>query len=228
MTEYGQATPPVLLADSSTHGGTTGTVWDTNNHSLSLPLWTNNPGGVTNSAIHFHGLTSGQPQTEITTGNTNLFNFTTNSFTINVWLRPDNEGSFYLGNDTFLTNGWYLAGLATNSALIFGAETNGDNAITTINGVNGWPITSWNMVTITYDGTNNPLIYINGLVVPTTGTFVNPASSGNSLIFGLGVGPYGLNDLDGDIWLPQIWSKVLSPMDIANLYCNQLFGIRWP
>jgi len=83
-------------------------------------------------------------------------------------------------------------------------------------GFNGWPITSWNMVTITYDGTNNPLIYINGLVVPTTGTFVNPASSGNSLIFGLGVGPYGLNDLDGDIWLPQIWSKVLSPMDIAT------------
>jgi hypothetical protein len=38
----------------------------------------------------------------------------------------------------------------------------------------------------------------------------------------------GNNDYDGDLWLPQIWSTNLSPIDVANLYYRQKTGIPWP
>ena len=221
MTEYPSYEPTNQfdLADSSIDGEANGT-WHVN-----LPKtlqWQTNV--VPNNAIHFDGVS-----TSVNTSNSTNLNFTTNSFTINLWLLPENEGTYVMGNDSYLSNGWYLAGVINSSKLEFGAETNGaDNAIITANGVSGWPTTSWNMVTVTRAGTNTPWIYINGLQVATTGTFTDPASSANSLIFGLGVDSDGATDLDGNIWLPQIWSTNLSPTDVANLYLIQLSGVPWP
>jgi hypothetical protein len=66
-------------------------------------------------------------------------------------------------------------------------------------------------------------------VLETSYGFASPASSTNYLIFGLGTAnTNGVSDLDGDMWLPQIWSTNLSPSDIANLYYNQQNGIPWP
>jgi hypothetical protein len=60
-------------------------------------------------------------------------------------------------------------------------------------------------------------------------SFASPASSTNYLIFGLGTcSTNGLSDLDGDISRPQIWSNNLAPVDIANLYFNQVHGRPWP
>jgi hypothetical protein len=95
-------------------------------------------------------------------------------------------------------------------------------------GQSDWPATTWNMVTITRDNTNIPLIYINGAAVATTGTFTNPACSTNSLTFGTCVDSQGVHNLDGDIWLCQIWSTSLAQTNIAKLYCNQLSGVPWP
>ena len=82
------------------------------------------------------------------------------------------------------------------------------------------------MVTITRSGTNTPLIYINGRLTASTGSFANPASSTSSLVFG--VSKTGGNFLDGDIWEPQIWNTSLSATDVANLYMNQVSGVPWP
>jgi hypothetical protein len=235
MTEGGQTNIPLTLSNSAITGvAAKGTLWDTNEGGV---WWTNGPGGIANTAIHFHG-----ESTYITTSNSTLFNFTNNPFTINVWLRPSNGGSYYMGNDNYTNNGWYLSGNDPESSKIrFGGETyTNDHAIITQYGPQNWPsgpanwACAWNMVTITYDGTNTPLIYVNSALQATTNTFTSPSSSTNCLIFGLGAGPFGsnsssgTNDLDGDISRPQIWRTNLAPADVANLYYNQVHGSPWP
>jgi len=85
------------------------------------------------------------------------------------------------------------------------------------------------MLTITRDGTNTPLILINGQVWATTGVFANPASSGNNLVIGYGEdSEFGSVYLDGDIWMVQIWSEALPATSILILYTNQLSGNPWP
>ncbi len=223
MTEYATFpdAPEVFTNSASPGTNATGTAVYT--------AWTNGPNGLLNTAVHFHG-TGGSC---INTSNSSLFNFTTNPFTINLWLRPDNEGSYYMGNDTYNTNGWYLSGVQSNTPVRFGGETNGDHAIITIQHATNWPASTnstnaWNMVTVTYDGINQPLIYVNAQRWVTQYAFASPTSSTNCLIFGQGSSPYGPSDLDGDIWLPQIWSNSLAPNDILNLFFNQQHGVPWP
>jgi hypothetical protein len=63
---------------------------------------------------------------------------------------------------------------------------------------------------------------------PSSRTFASPAPSTNYLIFGHEAGSDGSDDYDGDLWLPQIWSNNLSPVDVANLYFRQAKGTNWP
>jgi hypothetical protein len=86
----------------------------------------------------------------------------------------------------------------------------------------------WHMVTLTCDGINAPLIYIDGKVSSPSNPFRIPASSTNYLVFGHEANSDGNNDFDGDMWLPQIWSTNLSPANIANLYYREKNGIPWP
>ena len=96
-------------------------------------------------------------------------------------------------------------------------------------GPNQTIVPAWDMVTVTYDGTNNLLIYLNAAIQQTTNSFASPAPSSKPLIFGFGTAnTNGPSDYDGDMWLPQIWSTNLSPSDIANLFQQQKFGIPWP
>ena len=170
--------------------------------------------------MHFNGVT-----TYIDTGNAALFNFTTNPFTINLWLLPLTANGFVLANGFFHGNGWFMS-VGNAYQVNFGAETfGGENVITTTSPVSGWP-TSYAMVTVTRDGIHVPLIYVNGSPVATSGSFVNPGSSGDSLL--VGVSKISSGYLDGDMALLQIWNTVLSPADVANLYINQLSGSPWP
>jgi hypothetical protein len=215
FTEHAQSNPPVYLADSSTYGGTIGTVTT----ATDLP-WVENQGGMPEAALHFNGVS-----TYIDTGNASLFNFTNNPFTINLWMLPLTANGFVLANGFFHGNGWFMS-VGNAYQLNFGAETFGaENVITTTSPVSGWP-TSYAMVTVTRDGIHAPLIYINGSLVETQGSFVNPGSSGNSLV--VGVSKISSDYLDGNIGLLQIWNTALAPADVANLYINQLSGNAWP
>lgn len=117
--------------------------------------------------------------------------------------------------------------------IVFGAETNGsENAILTSAIPNDWPGPGSNlhydMITITRDGANTPLTYVDGVLMATTGTFINPAPSTNSLILGYGTFASGTFSYDGNMWEPQIWSIALSPQQVANLFFNQRIGYPWP
>jgi hypothetical protein len=214
MTEQAQSNPPAYLADSSTHGGTTGTMF-----AINTVQWETNVASIPGTSLHFNGTA-----TYIDTSNTTLFNFTTNLFTINLWLMPLTANGYVMQNQTPLQNGWFL-NVGGSYSLNFGSDNNGtETAVSTGAGavINGL----FTMVTIVRTGPTNVLIYINGDQVATTGSFASPASSPNSLI--LGVDQAGDHHLDGNIWLTQIWSTPLSPTDISNLYFNQVTGVPWP
>jgi hypothetical protein len=197
-------------------------------------IWTSNVASLPDTAMHFHG--DAGNNNYIDTSNSVLFNFTTNSFTINLWFRPYQSGAFVMGNASYGASGWYLR-LAHNSTKIqFGAETNGqDYSIQTINGVNTWPagpdpsVANWNMLTVTREGTNTPTILINGQVWATIYRFTDPAPSTSSLRIGSGDdGDPANRYLDGDIWMVQMWDEALPATSVYILYGNQLSGIPWP
>jgi hypothetical protein len=216
MTEYPESNSPVSFTDSSTHGGTTGTMF-----LVGGLHWVTND--VPNNAIHFNGANS-----YLETSNSVLFNFTTNLFTINFWTEPLTANGYVMDNGIEALNGWYVR-VGGSYEIYFGTETNGvDAGLAT--GPGAAQVNAWNMVTIVRTGPTNALIYINGLQVPTTGSIISPAPSTNSLILGVNrIGPgFGTNYLDGDVWLTQIWGEPLPATSIANLYFNQASGHPWP
>jgi hypothetical protein len=214
MTESAQVNPPVYLSDSSTHGGTTGTV-----NSGYVLAWVTNVASIPETAIHFNGV-----GTQIDTSNSVLFNFTTNPFTVNFWARPLTAFGCLMENGIPAQNGWYI-NVGGSYQVIFGTENNGTDAeLTTAPGAA--QVNAWSMVTIVRTGPNNAVIYINGIQAATTGSVTSPASSPYGLIIGADIA--GAHYLDGDIWLPQIWGEALPPTAVANLYFMQLLGSPWP
>jgi hypothetical protein len=212
MTEHAQTNPPAFLADSSTHGGTTGTVFSGPSTKLQ---WVTNVAQIPQTALHFNGVS-----TYIDTSNSVLFDFTTNQFTVNLWARPLTENGTLMDNGFSLSNGWNIR-VGGAYQVLFGTET---NVISTGPGAaqNG----IFTMITIVRSGPTNAAIYINGIQAATTGSIVVPAPSTNSLLIGTDVAMSHF--LDGDIWLPQIWGEALAPTDIANLYFQQVLGQPWP
>ena len=214
MTESANSNPPVYLADSSTHGRTTGAAYAAN-----VLQWETNVASIPATSIHFNGTA-----TFIDTSNSFLFNFTTNLFTINLWVMPLTANGFLLENSTGETNGWFL-NVGGAYSLNFFEANNGANAFvsTSAGAVRNVLFT---MVTVVRTGPTNVVFYINGNRVATTGTFGDPAPSADSLI--VGVDRSGQHHLDGNIWLLQIWSSALPAGDVANLYFHQVTGVPWP
>ena len=239
MTKGTSSTNFPILNDSSIHGGTLG--YYLGAESL---LWTTNMAPQPYTALHFDGGNGTEPLgssvngSYIAASNTTLFNFTNSPFTINVWLMPYTGGGFIVGNNSLTNSGWSL--FLNNDQLEFAADnpniSGGENTIYT-GTIGGWPFTAgngayYNMVTVTGDGTNTPLIYVNASPMATglygSGPFQYPATSVNILTFGVGTNAQGVFEYDGDMWQPQIWSIALSPAQIATLYLEQQSGYPWP
>jgi hypothetical protein len=216
MTESNQTSVPIYLTNSANPEGLTGEY--PSNASI---IWTNAPTGESN-ALHFDGVSS-----YIDTRLSAPFDFTTNLFTVNLWVEPTSSTNHFLmqNQDSTGTNGWFLF-YDDAYRVIFATVTN------TVAGTNllrpqevGVQNANWDMVSVVRTSLTNAIIYLNGGAA-VSGYITSPASSTNTLK--LGVDPAFTNDLDGNLWLPQIWSTNLSPSDIANLYYNQRNGIRWP
>jgi Concanavalin A-like lectin/glucanases superfamily len=214
MTEgFTQSNPPVYLTDSSTHGGTTGTV-----NSGYVIAWVTNAASQPQTAIHFNGA-----NTELDTSNSTLFNFTTNLFSINIWARPLilNTQPVLIGNGSYLGTGWYVcvnpageAGIAANSP---GSST---YVATTVPATT---IGQWSMLTFVRTSTTGVSIYANGVLLPTTGSFANPAPCTDSLMMGAYHGADLI--LDGDIGTVRVYGRVLATNEISTLYYNGINGL---
>ena len=198
--------PPVYLADSSTHGGDPGTVT-----AADIPIqWVPNQNATPVSAIHFNG-----NSTMINAGNSPLFNFTTNLFSINIWVRNLTYPCPICGNGVYLSSGWYVIVNPSGEIVVAAENPGSDKYVATSSTVafNG----QWCMITVVRVDTSTVLIYRNALLQNTVGSYANPGPSSNDLIFGEN---YNGNHYDGDLGTIRIYSHPLSTNEINALYLN--------
>lgn len=168
-------------------------------------------------ALHFNG----QNTILYVTNSSTAFDFTSNPFTVNMWVWAYTGGGYLIQNGG-ITNGWFIREDGSES-VIFGSAIPG--AVSSISTGTGQLNTSLlEMLTCVWDGTHAS-IYVNG-VAEASGSLAAPAPSAYSLM--LGIDGAGANYFDGDIWLPQIWGSALTATDIANLYFQQVRGVPWP
>jgi len=214
MTEgFGPTNPPIYLSDSSIHGGTTGTV----SSCCGIP-WVPNAAGMPQAAVHFNGA-----NTELDTENNTLFNFTTNLFTVNIWVRPlvIETQPVVIGNGSYLGTGWYVCISPIGSAGIAANSPGNSTYVATAH-----PCTSptvWTMLTFVRTSTTSVSIYANGILQPTIGAFANPASCSDSLVIG---GYHGFPlILDGDIGVIRVYNRPLATNEISTLYNNGISGL---
>jgi hypothetical protein len=197
---------PDYIADSSAHGGTTGTITAVN-----VPIqWVPNQNGTPVSAVHFNGAS-----TKIDTGNSTLFEFTTNLFTVNIWVRNLTYPCPICGNGLYRTYGWYVDVNPAGEIVVAAENPGSDSYVATTSTVAF--AGQWTMVTAVRTGPTTVLIYANGLLQNTIGSFTNPTPCNNTLIFG---SDYYGNQYDGDLGTIRIYGRPLSPGEITALYQN--------
>jgi hypothetical protein len=203
----GNTNNPVLLADSSQHGGTSGMI--------SIPYaypWVMNQNGVA-QAWHYNG-----SATHLDTGNPTLFNFTTNLFSINLWVQPYGYNATFMCNGAYQSNGWQLT--ENSSGVIgLGAGNNGSEYTVYSQGAGIATVNQWTMLTVVRDGPTSVEMYQNGYQIPTVGVFTNPASSSSNLLFG--TDQTSLNDYDGDMGMVRIYARPISQLEIWQIYDNE-------
>jgi hypothetical protein len=220
---------PQTAYDSSTLGTNNGTIYGTpssngifwNNGITGIPgNLSDDPASNNYASLHFHG----QGVNWIDTQNTNLFQFTTNLFTINFWVVPYTAGETIMQCGSYRSNGWYITS-GGSYEIIFGTETNGNDTpvITSPGAANS---TTWAMVSIVRPTLTNAIIYINGLQ-KATDFITPPAPSPGSLLIGISPGAT-TNSFDGDMWGLQIWNEPLSPAAIGSLYLNTSKAVNYP
>jgi hypothetical protein len=218
--EYSYDYWPAPLKDSSILNNTN-VLYYSNQESPDPGAWVSGPNGVVNSALHFHGVGGSYADT----GDSNDFAFTANSYTIALWVRPLTGGGTFLSCGVAGTNGWCV-NEDVNYNLFFNTYTNG---VTT--SVGSIPVhnDAYHAILISVSNGTNVCMYRDGVAFATGAVNVPAPSGTNTLMLGrqnLG-GSFG-NTLDGNIWMPQIWSRNLSVANAVILYMNQENGASWP
>jgi hypothetical protein len=186
-------------------------------------VWINGPGGIVDSALHWHGVDGSYADT----GDSNHFAFTTNSYSVSFWAEPDTGGGTFFSCGVNNTNGWYI----NENATYYLSMNTCSNGTTTSVGGGAVPVynNAWHNVVVSVANGTNCTIFRDGLMA-ASGLLALPAPPGtNTLVLGeQNVGPYFWNVLDGNMWLAQIWSRNLSAADATVIYLNQLGGTPWP
>jgi hypothetical protein len=205
---FGPTTPPVLLADSSSHGGTTGYL-----NSIVPIAWDPDQGGSPNAAIYFDGVS-----TSLDTENNTLFNFTTNLFTLNMWVRPLSYNPILAGNGTWAGSGWFFGLNGYGAAVMVANYPGGGTYVGT--SPNVVAPGQWCMLTAVRTDTSTILIYKNAVLQATTGSFANPAPCTDSMVLGDYHG--GGIHYNGDMGVVRIYDRALSVTEIGSLYTNSV------
>jgi hypothetical protein len=205
---FGPTTPPVLLADSSSHGGTTGTL-----NSTVPVVWDADEGGSPNAAISFNG-----NSTSLDTENNTLFNFTTNLFTLNMWVRPLAYNPILAGNGIWANTGWFFGLNGAGAAVIVASSPGAGTYVGTGPGV--VPLGQWSMLTAVRTDASTVLIYKNAVLQATSGSFANPTSCTDSLL----IGDYHGGGIHyfGDMGVVRIYDRPLATNEITSLYTNSV------
>lgn len=218
---YSYSNWPATLVDSSSLASTNIVYSDPTPHDGSA--WVPGPGGITNSTLHFHGVFPSYIETHDDTD----FAFTNQNYSINFWTRPQTASGTFMSCGINNQSGWAILENGIYDAYFY-TYSNGTSSA--IGGGNlSVQNSSWNDICITVSNGTNVSAYWNGGLA-YSGTVNLPLSSGtNTLWIGQqNLGGGSENNLDGDIWEPQIWNTALSPNDVSKLYYQQINGTPWP
>jgi hypothetical protein len=151
------------------------------------------------------------------------------SFTVSAWVKPNALVSNYVRIvESFYQTGFYLGTNSTGTAFewmvkdpsVVSSATGGTVTVGT------WPNTGWQMVTGTYDSSNNGRLYVNGTQVGTTQAFANPGTTALNVGIGwcstsstVGCSPNSPNNAwDGQIQGVRIYGRALSQAEIQAIW----------
>lgn len=141
--------------------------------------------------------------------------FTTESFSLAMWIEPGLPGNRYLFARGLTLQDGYTFYYNTQEALSFSTNQTGVAQHTT--GTAGEiVVNTWCLAGVTRSGAT-ARIYLNGVESTSTyGTHVHPLTSARNLYIGradLGAGPY-----DGDVWRPRIWDRALTAAEMKSIF----------
>jgi PKD repeat protein len=167
--------------------------------------------GNENSAYYFNGGTD-----NITLGDILDEVFTTNKFSINMWVKPENIMSNNPGNYGMLMSKWHTSPGATNNSfilygrnLLFVTANNQAGAM-----LNSPELNSWSMVTVSVN-LGVASIYLNGQLVGSSSNHVSLASTFSLIIGNLHNGVYGFK---GSVDEVRIYNRPLIQDEVKKLY----------
>ncbi len=176
-----------------------------------IPFWT-----VLASDLNVLSFNAGGPDyAQITNAASGDLDFTTEDFSLAMWIDPDLGGNRYLFNRGLtLQDGWRFF-YDTNEALTLGTTT-GVTDYFTQSGDDAVVVGEWAFVGCSRDGTD-VRIYKNGRDV--TAVYVahgDPDTSARNFYIGrsdAGAGPY-----DGDMWRPRIWERAVPADEWLSIF----------
>jgi hypothetical protein len=180
-----------------------------------------NVNGVADNGLHWHGVNGSYADTE----DSSHFAFTTNNYTIAFWVQPLTAGGTFLSCGDAGVNGWSV-NEDYNYNLFFNTYSNGVTS-----SIGSVPVhnDAFHAILISVANGTNVTVYRNGMAL-ASGTVNLPAPSGtNTLMLGQqNLGSSFGETLDGNMWMTQIWSTNLDPVEASYLYLNQVNGSPWP
>jgi hypothetical protein len=156
----------------------------------------------------------------------------TNAYTVNYWVNPDdsdtsNQTSFSIRPSSGNANIIQVEGLSTSKLRCIMYSSNGTSYKDYRTSV-ALTAGTWNMVTLTWDG-STWTIYTNGTadssITKTTDNSVTLTSTSRTLRLGAETG--SSNFFDGNLDEVGVWSRALSSTEVTELY-NSGNGKQYP
>jgi len=145
--------------------------------------------------------------------------FTSSDFTIVAWVKPDSDQAAVIcGNDINTGNGGWSFWIYTSGSLLVFMQGSNQTSDTGV-----WTAGAWNQVVISFvNGTKKGNWYVNGISAGGEDTFAYAPEYTAGRHFVIGVDPRDNTgtDLDGQLDHVTVYSRILSPAEIASLYTD--------
>jgi|TARA_R110001606_G_C15150454_1_gene625671 hypothetical protein len=192
-----------------------GTTWKDLSGNGNNGTLTNGP-TFSNGAIVFDGAND---YTRIT--NNSTIDFTTNSFSLHVWVRTHQVGAtrFIMGKGDGISiassTGYSLYLGNTGTTWLFGVWDGTGN--TSAGSTDYVEVNTWVNLCGVYNSTDNShKLYTNSELVDTDIRAVDSISTVNDLY--VGAGPQGSGDWNGDIAITQVYNRALTADEVSQNY----------
>lgn len=156
-----------------------------------------------------------QPTARWLQGSGDDYDFTTEDFSLGIWLNGDADGILYdlvwFGNHS--TNGYALDKRATDD-FEFTTYNAGPASQSTISSV-AYAAGSWMLIGVSRSGADVMITKNGEDITLTAGTHIDPGA--------VGAGTFYISDgspaaVDGKIWRPRIWDRALSAAEWLHIF----------